>query len=245
MSFTEAEYERIREGCQRSAAAVVPYVYDLVKPDSVIDIGGGEGWWGGEFHKQGVEQVLVTDHEARDAVIPGVMYGVLDLEDDPLMLVKQGGGNWGLAVCLEVAEHLTEASGRRLVELLCKLSPVVLFSAAIPGQGGLGHINEQWPDYWVDRFHEHGYACSDFIRWRFWDNTAVEPWYRQNMILACDSVEDMSDMLQSEVWDFGAYNVVHPDIYQWRIEERDRARRVLYPEGRVRADDTDGTVWHG
>jgi hypothetical protein len=61
MSFDEATYELIREGCKRSAAAVVPIVYELVKPRSVIDVGGGEGWWARAFVEAGTSRALVLD----------------------------------------------------------------------------------------------------------------------------------------------------------------------------------------
>jgi len=39
---------------------------------------------------------------------------------------------------------------------LVKAAPVVLFSAAIPLQGGTEHVNEQWQSYWAKLFAEHG-----------------------------------------------------------------------------------------
>ena len=49
----------------------------------------------------------------------------------------------------------------RFVEFLTGLAPVVVFSAATPGQTGTGHINEQWPVYWQSAFHEHGMVALD------------------------------------------------------------------------------------
>jgi hypothetical protein len=48
-------------------------------------------------------------------------------------------GRFDLAVCLEVAEHLPPERAESFIRELCDLAPVVLFSAAIPGQGGTGH----------------------------------------------------------------------------------------------------------
>src|SRR5262249_60644531 len=48
-----------------------------------------------------------------------------------------------LVVCLEVAEHLPTDSAANLLTNLCNAGDVVLFSAAIPGQGGVNHINEK------------------------------------------------------------------------------------------------------
>ena len=63
-----------------------------------------------------------------------------------------------IAYCTEVAEHLTAELGDRLVAFLGEVAPLVLFTAAYPGQGGQGHINEQSREYWIDRFEKHGMA---------------------------------------------------------------------------------------
>jgi hypothetical protein len=58
-----------------------------------------------------------------------------------------------------------------------------LFSAAVPGQTGDGHVNEQWPDYWIDKFKQQGYSFADIIRPAVWENEDVLWWYAQNTFL--------------------------------------------------------------
>lgn len=213
MGFALPEYDVIREGCQRSAAAVVPDVYQLVQPRTVVDVGGGEGWWASEFAKLGAKAVNLDDLQSSRVLPTNVEHVHVNLEAITAETLSQGG--WDLAVCLEVAEHLTEDAGDRLIEKLAQIARVVLFSAAIPGQGGHGHINEQWPGYWVDRFYAHELVCWDGLRWDFWDNDLVEPWYRQNLLLFADR----KWMYRMEVpWDRPA-DVVHPAIYGWRLAE--------------------------
>ena len=67
-----------------------------------------------------------------------------------------------------------------------KLSSVVLFSAAIPYQGGTHHVNEQWPDYWAELFARHGYVAIDCIREKVWNNQDVDWFYAQNMLVFAD-----------------------------------------------------------
>src|SRR5262249_43904135 len=88
-----------------------------------------------------------------------------------------------LAVSLEVAEHLPDTSADAFVRLLTSLAPVVLFSAAVPCQGGTHHLNEQWPDYWAARFESCGYRTFVYLRDRIWDSPDVECWYAQNILL--------------------------------------------------------------
>jgi hypothetical protein len=78
-----------------------------------------------------------------------------------------------LAVSLEVAEHLPPERGEGFVEDLCRLAPVVLFSAAVPGQGDpkhTGHLNERWQSYWASLFHERGYERAECVRPAIWED---------------------------------------------------------------------------
>jgi hypothetical protein len=82
-----------------------------------------------------------------------------------------------------VAEHLPVESADTLLDSLTAASDVVLFSAAIPFQLGIGHVNPQWQSWWVKRFESRGYRAVDCIRPAVWDNPDVEYWYAQNAIL--------------------------------------------------------------
>lgn len=111
-----------------------------------------------------------------------------------------------LVLCCEVAEHLEEQYAERLVKKLVSLGDTILFSAAIPNQGGKGHVNEQWQDYWAELFQKEGFNPSivEQIRW----NTEVEVWYRQNIVLYRRHAQ----------WGFmnGVCRIqpfVHPDMY--------------------------------
>ena len=53
---------------------------------------------------------------------------------------------------MEVAEHLPREKASVFIDTLTKHSGIVLFSAAVPGQGGTYHVNEQWPKYWNELF---------------------------------------------------------------------------------------------
>ena len=76
-----------------------------------------------------------------------------------------------LAITLEVAEHLSEIRADSFIDDLCALSDLILFSAAIPDQGGRHHINEQWQSYWEPkRFKQRGYHVYDIVRWKIWSS---------------------------------------------------------------------------
>jgi SAM-dependent methyltransferase len=167
-------------GARRSAAATIPLVLEYVVAQSVVDVGCGLGTWLAEFEAAGVTDYLGVDGEYVDRTrlaIPAERFLARDLAQ-PLNV----GRRFDLAVCLEVAEHLAAESADTLISSLTGLAPVVLFSAAIPMQSGIGHVNEQWPEYWRDRFARHDYVVVDVLRDGLWQNDDVEGWYRQNLL---------------------------------------------------------------
>jgi SAM-dependent methyltransferase len=179
--YTKSFYEEHRNGAIRSAEVMVPLVLELLPARSVVDVGCGDGSWLAVFRKLGVDEILGVDGEYVDRSllqIPQDRFQALDLTK-PFGL----GRVFDLAVSLEVAEHLPAGCAPVFVECLTRLAPFVLFSAAIPFQGGEHHVNEQWPDKWAELFKEHGYLPVDFIRKQVWKNAAVEWWYAQNTLL--------------------------------------------------------------
>jgi SAM-dependent methyltransferase len=179
--YTERFFQSHREGARRSAEAIVPLVLTLIRPGSVLDIGCGLGTWLAAFRRHGVDDVLGVDGHHVDAQrleIPVDRFVAADLER-PVLLGRQ----FDLVVSLEVAEHLPETSADVFVDTLTSHGPAVLFSAAIPFQGGADHRNEQWPAYWAERFRDRGYAATDCIRQAVWTNDDVDWWYAQNTLL--------------------------------------------------------------
>jgi SAM-dependent methyltransferase len=212
--YTKNFYERLRNGTTRSAEVIAPLVLKLLPVRSVVDIGCGDGSWLAVFRKLGVDEIFGIDGEYVDPdllQIPKDRFQAADLTK-PFTL----GRVFDLAVSLEVAEHLPADCAPVLVECLTRLAPVVLFSAAIPLQGGDHHINEQWPDYWAKLFRERSFLPVDFIRKRVWQNDAVEWWYAQNTLLfARTDVIERSAALKDEFEQSNRNQIclVHPRQY--------------------------------
>jgi SAM-dependent methyltransferase len=170
------------EGSSRSASVVVPHILRVFPgTSSVIDLGCGTGAWLRHFKACGVPHVLGVDGGAPDdgmLQIKRTEYRNLDLAR-PLHLPER----FDLATSFEVAEHLPPSAARTFVDNLCRLADAVVFSAAIPGQGGTRHINERWQTYWRDLFETNGYELFDVLRPVTWYDRRVEWWYAQNMLV--------------------------------------------------------------
>jgi SAM-dependent methyltransferase len=204
---------------RRSAEVIVPLVMELLAPRSVCDVGCGLGIWLSVFQEHGAAEVLGIDGEyvgREKLTIDPERFVAADLERG-----LPGVGRFDLAVSLEVAEHLSEAAAAGFVDGLVALAPAVLFSAAIPGQGGRRHLNEQWPEYWRAQFARHGYLPIDCIRPRIWQAREVRLWYRQNMLLFASRtlIEAREALKRAHEESAGRpLSVVHPGILEMALE---------------------------
>lgn len=213
--YTTKFYDRDYERTSKSAAAVVPYLVDGLVANgapalqSVLDIGCGRGVWLKAFADAGVDHV-----EGRDGpwtrtdrlLIPPAQFTVTDLSQ-----TWSSPRRYDLAMTLEVAEHIDASQAEIFVDNIVAVSDTILFSAAIRGQGGQYHVNEQPLSYWLEKFAARGYALYDVIRPRFWNDQAVCWWYRQNIVLLCNDNSPYKYALQAMRGNAGPIiDVAHP-----------------------------------
>jgi SAM-dependent methyltransferase len=185
---------------------IVPIVITIVNPKSVVDIGCGTGTWLNIFKKNGVTEYLGVEgfHLNPDKLVIDADKVLLKDLEQSFELEKK----YDLALCLEVAEHLKPESVDLFVESLTKVADIILFSAAIPFQGGQNHINEQWPTYWEEKFKKYNFYFSDSIRQLFWENSKIQWWYKQNMFfVAHESKQSIIKRTNTIL------NVVHPIVF--------------------------------
>jgi hypothetical protein len=169
MAFTE--YDDVADGRVSliSAVTILPPIIEEYGVRSVIDFGCGLGCWLEVAQECGVSDVVGVDGPAGRS--PGEF-----IEHD---LTKPFyGDEHDLAICLEVAEHLPESAARTLVKSLVRAAPLILFSAATPGQGGEGHINEQPHAYWDEMVCWFGYDVVPVAI-----DGMASAWYRNNIRL--------------------------------------------------------------
>jgi SAM-dependent methyltransferase len=203
---------------------------DLISPESVVDVGCGVGAWLAAFRDAGVDDVLGLDGDyvPRDLLqIEPDRFLAANLQEPPDL-----NRRFDLAISLEVAEHLPESASDRLVETLCKLAPVVLFSAATPLQGGTGHVNEQPQSYWAEKFALHGRRAVDAVRPAVWNDAAVKFWYRQNAVVYAspEALESNNRLREiAERTDTRILDVIHPELLKHRNAKPQITMREFLP----------------
>src|SRR5579872_1428528 len=124
---------------------------DEFKPQTVLDVGCGEGHAVQWFWDHGISAIGIDGLRANilNSVADNQLIW-LDLTDHPYRFAVD------LVWCSEVAEHIEE---RFLNNLLWTLTNgrVIAMTHALPGQLGHHHVNCQPPEYWVRHICERGY----------------------------------------------------------------------------------------
>ena len=205
----DSAFSDIQEaGSSESAEVILGMLFKHLHPANVVDVGCGRGTWLRAALELGTQHIVGLDDGCvgRDQlVIPLDAFRVADLRQ-PLELRER----FDLCICLEVAEHLPFGDSERFVRDLTSLSDAILFSAAVPYQGGKGHINEQWPEFWALLFRRLGYSVHDLFRRDAWLDEKMVFWCAQNALLFTRDGSPTSGLVPEKVAPGQYLSIVHP-----------------------------------
>lgn len=241
--YGDSFFDYVDSGALQSARLIVGRLFAELHPNSVLDVGCGRGGWLLAWESAGCSLVAGIDgsyvDRSRLHCNPDA-FREMDL-DEPFDL----GRRFDLVQCLEVAEHICPARSETLIDSIVRHGDVILFSAAVPGQGGTGHVNEHPLDYWRGLFRARGYAAFDPLRPRVHTDRHIEPWYRFNTIIYVDAagsrrlprqildtrVPDQVPLADFSPWPWRARKaVLRPlpvGVIDWMAAINARGRRLL------------------
>jgi SAM-dependent methyltransferase len=184
--YTSYYFERFVEGPAKSSApTIVKSIVSGFKPARVVDVGCGTGALLDEFKNKGCDCLGLEYSEPGIKMCRARGLDVLkfDLEQESL---GKDMRIFDVAISMEVAEHLRPQYADRFVDLLTSLAPVVVFTAATPGQGGDDHVNEQPHTYWIEKFELRRFRYQQGLSddWRqVWKNDRVATCYYRNLMI--------------------------------------------------------------
>jgi hypothetical protein len=229
------EFYKTRDSRTRHAAdRIISIVQQYIDIDSVVDLGCGVGTWLDVFKSHGASEVLGIEGPWVD-----MEHLVIDQDeflgtnlDQPLLLDRK----FDLAISMEVAEHISIESADTFIKNIVGLSPVVLFSAAVPLQGGRHHVNEQWPSYWKVKFEKHGYRIIDAIRDEVWDDDRMDVWYVQNCFIYVseNQLSNYPKLKQLIGKNENLIDAVHPRMYENKMRNYSLSKWVRNKMGRLK-----------
>lgn len=223
-TYSNDFFDYINEGSLASARVIAPILMSWLHPNSLLDVGCGAGAWCKVWKECGINRVIGADGSYVDK--DHLLISIEEFHAHDLTQPFDLHFRFDLVTSLEVAEHIPEEFADIFVGNLVKHGDVVLFSAAVPGQGGEFHVNEQPLDYWRAKFAAEGYRCFDPIRSCIFSNSRVEPWYRYNTLLYVRDVGAKNlprAILDSEIGQGEPVSQIAP--ISWRV--RNAIIRVL------------------
>lgn len=214
--YNEAFYDKQSLDSFISAQQVLSLLIEMTAAPlrSMVDLGCGVGPWLAAARQLGITEIagIDGDYVPRDRLmIPQSSFFPNNLSSPRNISIPQS--KFDLAISLEVAEHLPTDAALNFVQKLCELSDLVLFSAALPFQGGHGHINENWASYWSGLFAKFGFVAQDCLRPLIWNNQKICWWYRQNLLVFVKSnrlAEIIKHPLSTSA---DMLDLVHPEQY--------------------------------
>lgn len=205
-----------------SARIYLRHLWHYLQPDSVLDVGCGRGTWLKACKELGAGTLVGYDgpwNDPSQMLDPDIRFQGVDLNERFAPPDK-----FDLAISLEVGEHLEARYADRFVESIAASADCVLFGAALVGQGGCHHVNEQMQSYWAHRFKRHGFVPFDLFRPRLWGNEEVRFWYRQNTFLYLRQGSAPYRAFKArgidEMADSAFMDCIHPALYQQKIADR-------------------------
>jgi 2-polyprenyl-3-methyl-5-hydroxy-6-metoxy-1,4-benzoquinol methylase len=154
-------------GCSLQPIPLLEACLELHAPKSVLDVGCGTGksldWLLSKgIEVQGVEgsAAAIRHAENPDKILSYDLNIPLDL-----------GRRFDLVWCFEVAEHIHPDFTDAFLTTLTNHSDHIVMSAAHPGQGGVGHFNEQPRAYWIEKLAQIGFVHDEDAR-----NRLIRDW---------------------------------------------------------------------
>lgn len=210
----DKDFYRTEEEHSKSFSSILmPYLLERLNCKSIVDFGCGVGEYLNLAKKyMGIEKVRGLDGEwVREYLeIEQDEFLSCDLTQDIDLKEK-----YDLAICLEVAEHLPRERAKTFIGNLVRHADIVLFSAAIPHQGGTYHVNEQYPSYWKKIFEAFNFSLCDCVRNHFWNDEKINEYYKQNIFIYCKSNLEQ-EILEKFKHEETPVDIVHPNYWEKR-----------------------------
>lgn len=218
--YTTEFYDGQKKGSFQSANVILPKFLEIVGKDKIktaVDFGCGVGTWLAVFQKIVPDAKVIGmdsgESEERQFFISKESLIKADITKEIRFEEK-----YDVCFSLEVAEHIPKEKEEVYIKNLCNSSDIILFSAALKGQGGTGHVNEQPLSYWIEVFKKENYDYIDGIRADIWNDDKVSYWYKQNIIVFVKKGTVDIEVCRSKYQSMPVVDVIHPQAIQTSMQ---------------------------
>jgi hypothetical protein len=140
------------------AVRVGEYISTFLKPSSFLDFGCSTGLYLREVQSRMPTVHAIGFEFSQEAVESALCKNIFKVDlTEPVQIERRPNT---LGLCLEVLEHIEDRYWEPVLENMTKSCDKIIFSAAVPGQGGVGHINCRPKIDWINRFHKLGWVVD-------------------------------------------------------------------------------------
>ena len=224
-----------------SALQVLGRLALVHRPQSVVDFGCGSGAWLAGAEQLGATRLRGFDGpwvDPRALTSDRIEFTAMNFEES----LPEFSEAYDLAISVEVAEHLSKERAEALIARLTEAADVIVFSAAVPMQGGTHHINENPQSYWIGLFDSAGFDVFDIFRPALWNDSSIRWWFRQNIFLFVRRGSAAVDLGAVRALQGPLVDVIHPENFASKVNAgrattADLRAQVSELKGRLAAAD--------
>ena len=141
----QINYDHIAIEEKPFADRLAQFIKHVLRPHMVLDIGCGPGHFVYSMVDVGINAIGIDIDErvaSKQYLFRQDIFSTKFVAD--------------VAICLEVAEHIDAVYADDLIDQISTMfTDTLIFTAAVPGQGGVGHINCQPLEYWEEKFNRN------------------------------------------------------------------------------------------
>jgi glycosyltransferase involved in cell wall biosynthesis len=179
------DYDAIAEEEKPFADRLATWIKDEINPSTIIDIGCGPGIYVHSLRDVGINAngIDIDDRILHDPYL--FKADILEYAQDD----REPTWTSDLVLCLEVAEHIDPQYSDMIVRSVCKaINPggILIWTAALPGQGGTGHVNCRPKSYWRTKFEGAGLIFDEALMNKclnYLHSGKFMGWFSQNVLV--------------------------------------------------------------
>ena len=222
--YSSKFYSSVDQRANNSATSILAIfskLFPLSGIERAMDVGCGSGAWLNELLEKSNAKVTGFDlpesieiNRKRLGAHTGKRLSLQIIDFEKASSLPNLDSDLG--ICLEVLEHLSPVTGIRIVDWLSQNCNLVIFSAATPGQGGTGHINEQPHSFWLEKFEHNGFMIFDCFRPTLQSDKNCARYYSLNAFLLVKKGSSFASKIKLQPINL---NLSDPIDYRTRLEK--------------------------
>lgn len=153
---------------------------EAFRPDNVLDLGCSGGSLVKRLLAHGVAAIGVDGSKSALDVCKDILIHDLRMKED----IPWKPATFDLVTCFDTAEHLESEHAHTICTLCAEAvrpGGTVCFGAATPGQGGLGHVTLEPPEFWRAILQANGLVFDEpvtlSLKQKLHNTAAGEAWW--------------------------------------------------------------------